>query len=116
MAGEAEAYLIARNAFENIQAEVAGSVEMMRVVFAAVSKDPSSFAFSHMSGAGDARDGSTEVVVDARDWMSAEDLMALIARWRAARETLRSAWFAVPKDLQAGLLPPQAFAQIRRER
>ncbi len=116
MAGEAEAYLIARNSFEKIQAEVADTNEMMRVVFAAISKDPNSFAFSHLPGSGDPQGGATEVIVDARDWVSPEDLTALIAKWRTARETLRSAWFAVPKDLQAGLLPPQAFAQIRRER
>ncbi|MCJ2115170.1 hypothetical protein MKK65_00905 [Methylobacterium sp. J-001] len=105
MAGEIEAYLNARLAFEECRTEIETIADEIVRVGALIKKDPARICFSDTEN--DLPPGSfSGQKYPASDWKSASELQNLLVRFHAARANLRAAWTVVPPALRSGLQPP----------
>lgn len=105
MAGEIEAYLNARLAFEACRIEIETIADEILRVGALIKKDPARISFSDTGNDLPAGTFSGQKY-PAADWKSASELQILLVQFHAARATLRSAWAVVPPALRSGLQPP----------
>ena len=107
-------YLDARARFVNAESEVKTLTTTIQNIASAMERSPESFSFVEGEEAAVKRPGSG-ITVSARVWKSAEEIMAVLSEYRAARAACASAWNAVPADRQAGLqVPPGAVTSVAR--
>ena len=103
MAGEIEAYLRARKAFERVATELEELADEIVEIGESLRDDPTDVAFTN---AGTPLDASVSRTFDAEDWKSAKEIQALLVLYHSAMDEMHACWEKVPADLRDGVLPP----------
>jgi hypothetical protein len=103
MAGEIEAYLRARKAFEQIANDIEELAEEVVEIGECLRDDPTDISFDN---AGVRLSVSASRTFDAKDWKSAQEIQTMLAQYHTAMDDMHSLWKKVPADLRDGLMPP----------
>jgi hypothetical protein len=102
-----EAYLQARAQFENVVDESRAIANVFATAANALRDKPDRFGFSNSGGLPpEAFMSQDSVSINAEDWRSPDQIMALLARYHSAKLNMINLWNSIPQNLQSGLQQP----------
>lgn len=101
----ADEYLKARAEFIQVQGKLRRIRDTVTTVAQILHSRPDHLIFRDLSSA-DPRVGKGRVEIAAEDWPTAEQLQALLVRWRGARKRMLDCWRRLPRDQQATVERP----------
>ncbi len=123
---DVEAYLQARAEFARVEAETGALADLLLHAGNALRNQPGRMGFSNTNGGlpMEAFMSRDSVSINADDWRTPQQIMALLARYHAAISNITNLWSSIPPNLQAGLQPPvgteshrqHSFIDARRTR
>lgn len=101
----ADEYLKARAEFIRVQGELRRIRDTVTTVARMLHSRPDRLLFRNLSSAAP-RVAKSRVEIAAEDWPTAEQLQALLVRWRGARKRMLDCWRRLPRDQQATVERP----------
>jgi len=103
-----EAYLQARTEFERDERETKALADVLDRAASALRNQPGRMGFSNTNEGlpPEAFMSRGSVSINADDWRTPQQIMALLARYHAAKSNVANLWNLIPQNLQGGLQPP----------
>ena len=109
-----ESYIASRAAFAKADKDVGEIATMVTHVGNALANQRGRFSFSNTSVGLPANVALNGQSTDGDKWVSAVQIMELLARWHLTRDAVRGDWSALSKDEKEALQPPPIAAENQR--
>lgn len=114
--GAFEDYSSALAEFKRVNAEIDALAQSVASVGTSLGQNRAHFCFSNAAAAfpiGVSGAPQSEIF-DGRDWKSAAEINAILAKWHAVKDQVKDIWRALPPDQQQALQPPPEVIVGRR--